>query len=137
MIKRSNVSEEDVIGSFVPIILLTIVVGSRTRSHLLLFSEARLLALEHTVILQHLQLPFLSVFFLDLLDDVIIFVVIFNLCWLFEPRLPYAEAWFLDDQVRIFLFFFDDFCCDIVVDQVIGADRRSDSFFIDYLSFDF
>lgn len=63
-------------------------------------------------------------FFLDLLDDVIIFII-FLLLNVFEPCLSYSKTWFLYDQIWILFLLFDDSCCDVAGNNVIASHRRS------------
>lgn len=136
-IKRSYISEKDVIGSFVPIILLPVVVGAWTGSHLLRIFEARIFALEYTVVLQHLQLPLLPVLLLNLLYYVVVFVVILHFGFFFEPGLSDTKTWFFDDQVGIFLLLFDDSCGNIIINDVVGSHGRPDTFLINNFPLNF
>lgn len=64
-------------------------------------------------------------FFLDLLDDVVILVLFLLLDDVSEPRLANAEAWLLNDQVWVFFLLFDDSCCNVAGNDVVAADGRS------------
>lgn len=136
MIQKSDISEEDVVGSFVPVVLLPVVVRPRTRSRLLRVFETRLFALENAVILQHLQPTLLPVLILDLFDDVIVLVIVIRPLNFLEASLSNAEARLLDDQVRILLLFFDHPRGDVIVNDVVTADRRNLPLFVDHLSLD-
>jgi len=137
VIKRSNISEEDVIGSLVPVILLTIIVRARTRGLLPLLLEARLFALEYAVILQHLQLTLLSVFLLNLLDNVIVLEIFLRFRLLLESGLTNTKSRLLDDKVGIIFLFFDDFGGKVMVNEIVGTDRWTHSLLIYYLSINF
>lgn len=76
-------------------------------------------------------------FLLDLLDDVIIIVVLLLLGEVFESSLANAEAWLLDDQIRVFFLFLNDTSCDIVVDEVVASNCRFVLLFFYELAVDF
>lgn len=59
-------------------------------------------------------------FLLDLLDDVVIIVILLLLGEVFESSLADAKTWLFDDQIRVFLLFFYDTGCDIVVDEIVA-----------------
>lgn len=76
-------------------------------------------------------------FFLDLLDDIVIVVVVFLLGVVSKPVLSHSKAWLLDDQVWVFLFFLNDSGGDVTVDEVIAADCRRVLHLVDELPIDF
>ena len=123
--EKSDVCKEDVVGSLVPVVLLSVVIRARAWRYCLYFLEAQILALEDAVILEHLHLALLSMFFLDLLDDVVILVLFLLLDDVSEPRLANAEAWLLNDEAWVFFLLFDDSCCDVAGNDVVAADGRS------------
>lgn len=63
-------------------------------------------------------------FFLYLLDDVIVFVLLLLLYDLFEPCLTHTETWLPYDEIRVLLLLFDDSCCDVACDDVVTAHWR-------------
>lgn len=61
---------------------------------------------------------------LNLFDDVIIVVVLFWLCLIFESRLADSKSWFFDDKIGVLLFLLYHSCGDVTVDQVVAAHCR-------------
>lgn len=63
-------------------------------------------------------------FFLYLLDDIIILVLLLLLNDLFEPCLTNTETWLPYDQIWVLFLLFDYSCCDVACDDVVTADWR-------------
>ena len=74
---------------------------------------------------------------LNLLDDICILEIVLKLRFSLESGLPYTETWFLDDEIGVIFFLFDDLCADVVVYHVVVPDTRSDLLFIDKFPFYF
>lgn len=73
-------------------------------------------------------------FILDLLDDIIIFVILLLLDDLFEPCLTDTETWLPYDQIWVLFLLFDYSCCDVACDDVVTANWRGILFLFDEFS---
>ena len=90
-------------------IFFTIIIGSRPWYIFLCIFQSGFNTLERNRILQHFFLFLFPMLFLNLFDDIIVIELVLFFWSIFKPLLSNTKSWLLDDEVRIFLFFFDDF----------------------------
>ena len=117
----SNISKQNIIGSFVPVVFFSIIVRSRPRHHTPDVLDSGVAALESCGRLELLSLLLLSVFVLDFLNDVVIVEFFLSLRGFFESVLADSETRFFDNQIRVIFFFFDHSRGDVQVVDVVHS----------------
>ena len=134
----SNVGKENIVSSLVPIVFLSVIIRSRSRSIFLVkfIIESGLVVLEGGRWFHVLSLFLLSVFFLNFLDDVIILKVFLkNLVWhVSESFFADPKSWLFNNQVWIFFFFLNDFSRKLIMVYIVSWWRWISVNFDDTLS---
>ena len=127
--KTSNICKKNIISSFVPIVLLSIVIGTRTRDLVFYVRESRLAWLKWCWVLKHFSLLLLSVLILNLFDNIIIIEFFLFLSVLLKSFLSDSKSWLFNHQVRIVFLLFNHSNGDIVVVSIINS-RSWDAIYI-------